>query len=209
MDLQFYGANCFSVSYKGTRLVIDDNLAELGGKSILKAGDVALFTAYNHAEPTIDLKIQANRPGEYEVGDVSIKGIAVQAHMDEPGTKLATMYKVTAGDISVLFTGHAYPSVTESELESIGQVQVLVVPVGGMGYTMDAIGAMKLIKEFEPKLVIPTHYADKALNYPVPQQELEVALKELSMEPKERVSKLKLKASDFGEATQLIVLEKS
>jgi L-ascorbate metabolism protein UlaG (beta-lactamase superfamily) len=210
MDIQFYGANCLTLTYKGTRLVIDDNLAELGGKSIMKAGDVALYTAFEQPETKVELKLFVNRPGEYEMGDIAIKGVAVRAHMDETGTKLATMYKVTIGDISVLFTGHAHPNVTETELEAISQVQVLVVPVGGMGYTLDAVGALKLVKEFEPKLVIPTHYADKALNFPVPQQELEVALKELGMEPKERTGKLKLKPADLlVEGTQLIVLEKN
>jgi L-ascorbate metabolism protein UlaG (beta-lactamase superfamily) len=84
-----------------------------------------------------------------------------------------------------------------------------VVPVGGNGYTVDPIGALKLIKEIEPKLVIPTHYADKALKYPVPQQELSVALKELAMEPKETVAKLKLKPTELTDVTQLIILEKS
>ena len=60
---------------------------------------------------------------------------------------------------------------------------MLVVPVGGNGYTVDPVGALKLIKDIEPKLVIPTHYADKALKYPVPQQDLAGALKEPGMEP--------------------------
>jgi hypothetical protein len=45
MELQFYGANCLGVTYKGTRIVIDDNLAELGAKSgDQEPTDVALFT---------------------------------------------------------------------------------------------------------------------------------------------------------------------
>jgi L-ascorbate metabolism protein UlaG (beta-lactamase superfamily) len=208
MDIQFYGANCFSVTYKGTRVVIDDNLADLGGKSVLRADDVALYTAYEHAKPTVDVKLVTDRPGEYEVGDVSIHGVGVRAHMDEDG-KRATMYKITAGDVQVLFVGHVHPDIKDAQLEAVNQVDVMIVPVGGMGYTLDAIGALKLIKEFEPKLVIPSHYAMKGINYPVPQADLDIALKELAMEPKERVAKLKLKPSDFGEGTQLIILEKS
>ncbi len=51
MDLQFYGANCLSVTHKGTRLVIDDNLAELGAKSVTKPDDVALYTSSAPAGP--------------------------------------------------------------------------------------------------------------------------------------------------------------
>jgi L-ascorbate metabolism protein UlaG (beta-lactamase superfamily) len=88
-------------------------------------------------------------------------------------------------------------------------VDVMVVPVGGNGYTVDPVGALKLIKAVEPKLLIPTHYADKALKYEVPQQELGNALKELGMEPKESTAKLKLKPVDLTDLTQLIVIEKS
>ncbi len=30
MDLQFYGANCVTITHKGARVIIDDNLADLG-----------------------------------------------------------------------------------------------------------------------------------------------------------------------------------
>ncbi|HLZ14505.1 MAG TPA: hypothetical protein VKQ34_00760, partial [Candidatus Saccharimonadales bacterium] len=76
------------------------------------------------------------------------------------------------------------------------------------GYTLDAVGALKLIKKVEPKLVIPTHYADDALAYPVPQQSLEDALKALAMQPKETVAKLRVKTAELGETTQLVVLER-
>lgn len=208
MDLQFYGANCLSITYKGTRLVVDDNLAELGSKSILKAGDVALYTSEPAAAPA-GLRIAIDQPGEYEVSDISIMGIPTRAHMDEEGKRGATMYKLLAGDFSVLVTGHVHPDFAEKQLEKIGMVDVMIVPVGGSGYTLDPVGALKLIKDIEPKLVIPTHYADKALNYPVPQLELESALKELGMEARETTAKLKLKPADLGEVTQLVVLEKS
>jgi L-ascorbate metabolism protein UlaG (beta-lactamase superfamily) len=174
----------------------------------VKADDLALFTG-KHATPKVTPKLVVDDPGEYEVGDVSVVGTAAQAHIDEAGTKNATMFKVTAGDMHVLIVGHIDPNVTEAQLEALGKVDVLIVPVGGNGYTLDPVGALKVIKEVEPKLVIPTHYADKSLNYEVPQLELDAALKELGMEPKERVAKLKLKSADFGEGTQLVVLERS
>jgi L-ascorbate metabolism protein UlaG (beta-lactamase superfamily) len=208
MDIQFYGANCLVVTYKGTRFVIDDNLAVLGGKSILKADDIALFTG-EHAKAKLPARLMFDHPGEYEVSDVSLVGVAAQAHIDEPGTKKATMFKLAAGDLSLLFVGHIFPNITDAQLEMIGRVDVMFVPVGGNGYTLDAVGVLKVIKEVEPKLIVPTHYADKSLDFPMPQQDLAHVLKELSMEPKETVSKLKLKAGELGEVTQLVVLEKS
>lgn len=206
MDLQFYGANCCVVTYKGTRIVIDDNLAALGAKSVLKADDVALYTGKHDGSAQSRLVFEG--PGEYEVADISIIGIPARAHIDEDGTN-ATMFKLILGEEHVLFTGHVYPEVSDAQLEAIGMIDVMVVPVGGGGYTVDAIGALKLIKAVEPKLFIPTHYADKALKYEVPQQDLATVMKELAMEPKETTAKLKLKPGELTDVTQLVILEKS
>ncbi|HMH30901.1 MAG TPA: MBL fold metallo-hydrolase [Methylomirabilota bacterium] len=207
MDLQFYGANCVGLTYKGARIVIDDNLAGLGAKSITKPDDVALFTGPHQGE--VKARLAFDSPGEYEVSDISVIGIPARAHVDEEKTRNATMFKLIVGDQSVLFTGHIYPELDEDQLEAIGIVDVMVVPVGGNGYTVDPVGALKLIKAIEPKLVIPSHYADKAFNFPVPQQDLANALKELGMEPKETVSKLRIKPGELTDVTQLVLLEKS
>jgi L-ascorbate metabolism protein UlaG (beta-lactamase superfamily) len=207
MDLQFYGANCISFTHKGSRIVIDDNLADLGAKSVTKPDDVALFTG-PHGEAGL-ARLTFDSPGEYEVSDVSVIGIGARAHIDEENTLNATMFKLVTGEVSILVTGHIYPELTSDELEAIGIIDLLIVPVGGSGFTVDPAGALKLIKDIEPKLVVPTHYADEALKYVVPQQELSNALKELAMEPKETVSKLKLKHGELSDITQLILLEKS
>jgi L-ascorbate metabolism protein UlaG (beta-lactamase superfamily) len=207
MDIQFYGANTIVVGTKQARLVVDDNLSELGGKSAAKEGDVALFTG-PHADPQAPAKIVINQPGEYEVSNISVFGIAARAHIDEEKQKTVTMYKVLMEDISMLFVGHVYPELSDRQLEDIGMVDVMFVPVGGNGYTLDGIGALKLIKKIEPKLIIPTHYDDATFHFPVPQQQLDQALKALAMEPKETVPKLKLKAADLSDTMQLVVLER-
>lgn len=208
MDIQFYGANCIVISGKQYRIVIDDNLADLGKKSVLKNSDIILYTG-PHAIPGVESPLVVDHPGEYEVSGISVYGIATRAHMDEAGKKDATMYKIIIDDIRILVTGHVYPELNERQLESIGTIDVMFVPVGGNGYTTDPVGALKLMKKVEPKLVIPTHYDEKGLNYPVPQQTLEQAITGLSMEPKETVDKFKLKGSELGETTQLIVVTPS
>ena len=207
MDLQFYGANCFVLTHKGSRVVVDDNLTELGAKTVVKPGDVALFSGAHGG--AAGARLLFDGPGEYEVADISVIGIPARGHIEEAGQLGATMFKLIVGELSVLFTGHIYPELSDKQLESIGMIDAMVVPVGGNGYTVDPVGALKLIKEIEPKLVIPSHYADKALNYAVPQQELSNALKELAMEPKETIAKLKLKPTELSDVTQLIILEKS
>jgi L-ascorbate metabolism protein UlaG (beta-lactamase superfamily) len=206
MDIQFYGANCIVLTTKHARVVVDDNLVDLGRKSITKAGDIALFTGA-HGDPAQPVKIVVDQPGEYEVSGVSIYGIAARAHIDEEKQKTVSMYKIIIDDLRILVTGHVYPELSDAQLETIGMVDVLFVPVGGNGYTLDPIGALKLIKAIEPKLIIPTHYDSSAIKYPVPQQELEQALKALAMEPKETIAKLKVKAGELGDIAQLTVLE--
>jgi L-ascorbate metabolism protein UlaG (beta-lactamase superfamily) len=208
MDLQFYGANCAVISGKQVRLVIDDNLSDLGAKTVSREGDVALFTT-THAEPAHAAKLVIDQPGEYEVSGVSVYGIAARAHMDVDGQKSATMYKLVLDDTKVLVVGHIYPELSDSQLEAIGMVDAMLIPVGGNGYTLDGVGALKLIKKVDPKVVIPTHYDDGSLKFPVPQQPLEEALKALTMEPKETVGKFKLKAAEMADGMQLVVLEKA
>lgn len=207
MELQFYGANCVRLSSKKASLVIDDNLAELGAKAVTKAGEVSLFTMA-HGSPAVETKLVVDQPGEYEVSDVSIKGIPARAHIDEAGKMTATMYQVIMEDVRIGILGHIYPDLNNDQLESLGMIDVLIVPVGGNGYTLDSVGALKLIRAIEPKVVIPTHYDEKGLAYPVPQATLEDALKNLAMEPKETTAKLKVKAGELAENTQLVILER-
>jgi L-ascorbate metabolism protein UlaG (beta-lactamase superfamily) len=203
MEIQFYGANCLRIVTKKAVVVIDD----MDGK-VVKAGDVALFTG-THTAPKAAVKLYIDQPGEYEVSDVSIQGVAARAHMDEEKKHTATIFKLEAGDIRLVVTGHIYPELSDQQLEALGVVDVLAVPVGGSGFTLDPVGALTIIKEIEPKVVIPTHYADKAVTYEVPQVGLDHALKELAMEPKETVAKLKLKSGELSDVMQLIVLETS
>lgn len=207
MDIQFYGANCISLTTKQARIVIDDNLSELGVKTVAKPGDIALFTMTN--EPMQSAKITIDQPGEYEVSGVSINGIPTRSHMDEPGKKNAVMYKLVIDDMRVLVTGHIYPELSDAQLEKIGIIDVMIVPVGGNGYTLDGIGALKIVKKVDPKLVIPTHYDVSGINLPVPQQPLDEALKAMPIEVRETVTKLKLKQADLGDGMQIVIVEKS
>lgn len=207
MELQFYGGNCLTLSNRQLRIVIDDYLDSYGKKSIVKDGDLALFTT-DHKDLSIKPQLLIDHPGEYEVGGVSVYGIAAKAHMDESG-KNATMYKIIIDDVRYLITGHVYPELSERQLEEIGAVDVMIVPVGGNGFTTDPVGALKLVKEVEPKIIVPTHYHDDALNFEVPAQPLESALTGLGLEVKETTEKLKLKSTDIGELAQVIVLKRS
>jgi L-ascorbate metabolism protein UlaG (beta-lactamase superfamily) len=207
MEVQFYGANCVRLSSKKASIVIDDNLADLGVKSITKPGEISLFTG-KHGALKVESKIIIDQPGEYEVSGVSIQGIPARAHIDEEGTHNATIYKIDLEDVRIAVVGHVYPELDSEQLEELNTIDLLIIPVGGNGYTLDPVGALKLIKDIEPKIVIPTHYDDTSVKYEVPQQPLAEAIKGLAMEVGETTSKLKVRESDLSDVMRLVILEK-
>jgi L-ascorbate metabolism protein UlaG (beta-lactamase superfamily) len=206
VEIQFFGANCVRLTTKKAQIVIDDNLARLGKKSVTRPQDISLRTSKDFPEFK-ERKFSAESPGEYEVSGAIIQGVAARSHMDEEGKQTSVIYTVAADDVKVAIVGHIHPNLSDDQVESIGFIDVLIVPVGGNGYTLDGVGALQVIKKLEPKLVIPTHYADKTLKYEVPQAELSEALKGLAMEPSETVAKLKVKPGDLADTAHLIVLE--
>lgn len=206
MELQYYGANCLRITTKKATIVIDDNLSELGLKSVTKPTDISLNTHAGIADH--EARFRADMPGEYEISGVAIAGIAARAHMDEPGVRSAVIYTISADDLKVAILGHIYPELSDEQLEQIGLVDIVVVPVGGNGYTLDGAGALQVIKKLEPKVIIPTHYADQAIKYEVPQAELTDALKALAMEPSETLDKYRPKAAEFTDTVRLIVLKR-
>lgn len=208
MDIQYYGANCIKLSTKKATIVIDDSLATMGGKAVIKNDDIALFTSELYPAPKAAAKIVIAQPGEYEVSNISIHGIQARGHMDEQGVQSATMFKIIADDLRIAVVGHIYPDLNGSQLEQLGTVDVLIVPAGGNGYTLDPIGALKVIKAIEPKVVIPTHYAEDGLSFEVPQQPREEVIKTFGMEAAEPVAKLKIKASDLSDVAKLVILER-
>lgn len=207
MEIQYYGANCIRIVYKKAGVVIDDNLDQLGLASVTKEGDVFLRT-YGNFVPKKQPRMIIDGPGEYEVSDVSIKAIPARSHMDEVEQNAAIIFKLDIADVRIVITGHTSADLTDEQQEQLGTVDVLIIPVGNAGYTLDAIGASKIIKTLEPKIVIPTHFADKAVKYEVPQVELEDAIKDLPFEMKEKVAKLKLKSSDIPEVPEIVILER-
>lgn len=207
MELQYYGANCLKIITKKAAIVIDDNLSKLGLKSVTKAGDISLRTSKMIPEAESAL-FKAETPGEYEVAGVIIHGVGARGHMDEEGKRSAVIYTIAADEVKVAVVGHIYPELSDEQLEEIGMVDMAIVPVGGNGYTLDGTGALKIIKQIEPKLIIPTHYADPAIKYEVPQAQLADALKNLGMEPSETLDKYRLKAGEISDTTRLIVLER-
>lgn len=206
MDIEYFGANCLRLTTKKATVIVDDNLAAIGGKSITKDGDLTVVTQ-DVLKPAEGKVLTIKTPGEFEIMGVSVQGIAARAHVDQPDQKTATMYKFVAEERHILVTGHIYPELDDDQLEAIGRVDVLIIPVGGNGFTLDPLGTLKVIRKIEPSAVVPTQYAVKGLKYEVPALELEEALKSLTLQPKETVDKLKTKTIEPDQQTSLVVVQ--
>ena len=192
MELTYRGGNCVEIAVKKETLVVDGKLSLVGLKDITEKDGVYLST---QSDFLIEREgaVSIDGPGEYEVRGVSVKGVSSECMIDGDGSKKATIYRIVAEGVRLVVTGHVRQPLTDEELEAIGVIDVAIVPIGGNGYTLDAHQAAKIVKQLEPKVVVPTHYADNALKYEVPQNDaVEEFVKELSA-AHETVSSYKIK----------------
>lgn len=192
-DIEYKGGNAVVITTKKDQLVADPKLSVVGLKDIKTKDVVELATEERFAVRTGDEKVVIEGPGEYEVSDFSIRGVAATRHIDTPESeKLASIYRIEIGELKIALFGNIQPTVSEDQLEQIGVVDILILPVGGGGYTLDATSAAALVRQVESKVVIPVHYADGALKYEMPQDVLETFVKELGA-PVEATAKYKVK----------------
>ncbi len=193
LEIEYKGGNSVILSTRKTTLVADPKLSVVGLKDLMLKGAVELATEERLAVNGENARLAIEGPGDYEVGDFSIKGHPAARHIDtEDDEPLSTIYRIEASDVVVALLGNIAGNLNEEQLEALGVVDVLILPVGGSGYTLDATAAADITRHIDPKVVIPIHYADSSLKYEVPQSDLETFKKELGA-PAETVSKYKIK----------------
>jgi len=192
-EIEYKGANSVIISTKKLSLVVDPKLSLVGLKNVSTKDAVELATEARFALNDEAARLNIESPGEYGVGEFDIKAIAAQQHLDsESDPLMSTMYRVEIYDTRIAIIGNIYEKLSEAQLEDIGLVDILVIPVGGNGYTLDATGAAMLTRSIDPKIVIPVHFAEDGITYEVPQDTLETFTKELGA-PVEELPKFKLK----------------
>jgi len=144
-------------------------------------------------------------PGEYEISGVLVIGIAT-FHDDVKGSRLGknTVYLMEAGGLSVCHLGDLGHTLTAGQVEAIDAVDILMVPVGGVS-TIDAARAAEVVRQLEPKLVIPMHFGTPALTRqldPVGKFLKEMGVENLPPQPRLSVTK-----SSLPLTTQLCLLD--
>lgn len=197
-EIEYKGGNSVNLATKDLQLCIDANVTTLGLK-MGKTGNAVFLATEKRFLPDVDSDSNAlllEGPGEYEVGPFAITGVVAQRHIDtETEAKKAAVYHIDVGDIRVGVVGNVAAPLSEDQLEAIGVVDILIVPVGGNGYTLDAKSAAAAVSQVEPKIAIPIHYADDAIAYEVPQDSVEDFITELGAPVEYSDAKLKIKST--------------
>ena len=217
MDITWYGLSCFRIREGGVTLVCDPYDKAVGLSLPKLRADIVTIShdrpGHNAAERvTGDPKVLAG-PGEYEVKNIFTTGLATYhcKHKSELAERNVAFF-FEFGDLTVGHLGDIgeVPSQAEIEELNIGEVDILLVPVGG-GDTLDPTRAVEIVGMFEPKLVIPMHYRQGGLADHIAErlEPVEKFLKELGVAAPEPVEMLKLSKSSLPEETQVVILTAS
>ena len=194
-EIEYNGGNSVLITTKEMALAIDPNVEMLGLKSKKTKFGVQIATEKRFLVDVNEDVITLEGPGEYEVGPYAIRAAAAQRHIDQADQpKQSTVYHIDVMEYRLAIVGNIDPSLGEDQLETLGTVDILIVPVGGNGYTLDASSATKIVRQVEPKIVIPVHYADSGITYEVPQDSIDAFISEVGA-PVEEVQTLKLKTA--------------
>lgn len=206
MEVSFLGANCVRLTGKNIAVLCDPYPKSAGLDEIKLPADVTLLSTEGAGLPARPGMV-IDGPGEYEVKGAIITGVPARLHIDEQGNR-ATIYSVVIDGINTAYLGNVAPELSNSQVEALGQVDVLVIPVGGHGLAPDSVVAAKIISQLEPKYVVPTHFDDGKTKYEMPQDKLDVFLKEIGSSP-EPQPKLKVAARDMPLETTVAVLQRA
>ena len=195
-DIEYKGGNSIIISTRKINLVFDPNRSSFGLKDIIEKDGAEIATEKRFLTNSSEYRTSIEGPGEYEVSDVAIKGIAAFRHIDDPKSALmeGNIYRISIDNIKIAILGNIHPDVDESQLDELGHIDILIIPVGGSGYTLDATSAVSLTRKIDPKIVIPTHFDDSSLNYEVPQDKIDTFIGEMKATVCEVDKKIKIKS---------------
>jgi L-ascorbate metabolism protein UlaG (beta-lactamase superfamily) len=139
-------------------------------------------------------------PGEYEIGGVFITGIAT---VQEARTAHNVLYLFDYGGLTIAHLGDMDKVPTQTQIEDLEEVNILLLPVGG-GNSLNAAQAAELVSMLEPSIVVPMHYQLPGLTLAL--DGVERFLKEMGVTEPVSESSLKLTAGNLPEETQIVLL---
>lgn len=145
-------------------MVTDPYSPQRGGESMGKvAADIVTLSGPAVSATDIDQVVKqvagepriVAGPGEYEIADVLIAGVATAT---EPGEGARnTAYVLRSEDLVVCHLGAPESKLSDKQVEAIGSIDVLLLPVGGGG-SLGPDAASEVVSQLEPSVVVPMRY---------------------------------------------------
>jgi L-ascorbate metabolism protein UlaG (beta-lactamase superfamily) len=217
-DIQYLGHASFRIRGRDG-VVITDPYDRSVGVDIGKPSAHVVTISHKHPDHANSAAIRPMReqvftiegPGEYEVGGILISGVRT-FHDKTQGADLGrnTVYVIHLDDVVFCHLGDLGHELTTHQIDEIGAVDVLFVPVGG-GETIGPAEAASIISQLEPRIVVPMHFAmsDQA-NFMSDLAPLDKFTHELGMKEYQAEEKLTITTSNLpaeGEETRVIIMK--
>ncbi len=208
-EITWLGHACFRLKSKDATIIADPYDRSLGLGTMNQKADIVTISHDNpHHNAAAAVKGEPfviNGPGEYEVRGVFVTGVwsfADDKGGKERGRNVIFLYHFD--DLVVCHLGSLGHTLNSHQVEAIGDVDVLLVPVGGFT-TLTASKASEVISQLEPRIVVPMHYSTgrEALELDT----LDKFTKEMGLKEWTPQDKLSTKKSDLDETTRVVVLE--
>jgi L-ascorbate metabolism protein UlaG (beta-lactamase superfamily) len=175
MKIKWNGHASFTITASDGTVLVTDPYDPSGYGEVLKYEPVrdkadAVLVSHDHA----DHNYVKGLPGSPQVlrGSGQLKGIEVKGidtHHDESGGSERgpnVVFTFTVDAIKICFVGDLGHQLSPGQIEAIGPVDLLLIPVGGT-YTVDAEGAAKVVNALKARLVIPMHFKTEKCDLPI------------------------------------------
>lgn len=212
MELIWFGHSCFKITERGHATVITDpyNAQSIGHSPLSVEADIVTIShnkpGHNYVAAVKGQPFIVSGPGEYEIGKVFITGLQTNSHnskLELPDRN--TIYVFDFDGIKIAHLGGVNHLPNQSEVEELGNVHVLLTPIGGTT-TFNAVQAAEIVNMIEPNIVIPMHYMTESSMIQL--DPLNKFLKEMGLTSVEPISSLKISSPrNLPEETQVVALE--
>ncbi len=207
MDVTWLGQSCFRLRGRGAAVVTDPYPPALGPRLKLEGNLVTVSHGHenhSHVQSVRDAYV-IEGPGEYEVSGVTVRGLPTY-HDAQQGAEHGrnTVYVIELDDVRVCHLGDLGHALDDRALEAIGNVDVLLVPVGG-GCTLDGAKAAEVVRQVEPLYVVPMHFGHPAVRTQL--APVDRFLKEMGVAETEPQARLAVQASSAEAETKVVVLD--
>jgi L-ascorbate metabolism protein UlaG (beta-lactamase superfamily) len=214
MEITWHGHSCFRINERGMASVVMDpyDPAVVGidpGK--LRAEVVTISCddpAHNYLKAIRGKAFEITGPGEYEIGGVFITGVRINGSKKKSLSEglRNTVYVIDYGGLTVAHLGELNSVPSQTEVEDLGEVNVVLVPIGGLT-SLNAAKAAEVISLLEPSIVIPMHYGMSGSLIKL--DPLSKFLKEMGLTSVETEESIKLASSTLPEEMRVMVLDLS